>query len=30
MDAELILAGHLYRSNFVVADFRYDVLLGMP
>lgn len=30
VDAELRLGNHLYRSNFVVGDCRYDVLLGMP
>lgn len=30
LDAELRLGGHVYRSNFVVADCRYDVILGMP
>lgn len=30
LDAELSMRDHIYRSNFVVADSRYDVLLGMP
>lgn len=30
VDAELRIGRHTYRSNFVVADCRYDVLLGMP
>lgn len=30
LDAEWILGEHCYRSNFVVADFQYDILIGMP
>lgn len=30
MNAELKMGEHQYASNFVVADCRYDVLLGMP
>eukprot|EP00171_Calliarthron_tuberculosum_P016982 IDg16982t1 len=30
MDAEIKIERHKYRSNWVVADCRYDVMLGMP
>lgn len=29
-DATLIVGKHLYRSNLMVSDSRYDVLLGIP
>lgn len=29
LEAELLLGDTLYRSNCVVADYRYEVLLGM-
>lgn len=30
VDAEIEIGPHKYRSNWVVSDCRYDVLLGMP
>lgn len=30
LNAEIEIGGHRYSSNCVVADCRYDVLLGMP
>lgn len=30
LDATVKIGDHNYKSNFVVADCRYDVLLGMP
>lgn len=30
IDVELRMGNHTYRSNLVVSDCRYDVLLGMP
>lgn len=30
VNAELKLGSHLYTSNWIVADFRYDILFGMP
>lgn len=29
-DTEVQIGSHRYRSNWVIADCRYDVLLGMP
>lgn len=30
IDAEVEIGSHKYRSNWIVSDCRYDVLLGMP
>lgn len=30
VDAEIEIGSHTYRSNWIVADCRYDILLGMP
>lgn len=30
LDAEIQLGNHVYRSNWIVAGCRYDILLGMP
>lgn len=30
LDTEIQIGDHKYKSNWIVADCRYDVLLGMP
>lgn len=30
IDAEVGIGSHKYRSNWIVSDCRYDILLGMP
>lgn len=30
LDALVSIQGHRYKSNLIVGDYRYDIILGVP